>query len=415
MRHLHAFLLTASVWAVAAANGALPLWMWALSPTDAFFESMSGITTTGSTVMTGLDGTPPGILLWRSLLQWIGGIGFVVTAIALLPVLRIGGMQLFRTESSHTGDDEMASAARFASATISTYLVLTLCCVFAYLIGGMTEFEAITHAFATVSTGGFSTYDASFGHFTSAYLEWVATLFMLAGALPFAWYIRGVSTRSWGSEQVWTFLCCLVAVILLLTAWRVAGAGVPLHETLRHVAFSVVSVVTTTGFATVDYTTWGPLAVAVFFCLTVVGGCTGSTSGGVKFMRWVVTFKAIRAQLRAIRYPDAITTFRYDGQSVGRDVVNGVAAFFMIGALTIFFIAMILAFHGLDMMTAISGAATAVANVGPGVGDMIGPSGNFATLPDGAKWALSFGMYAGRLEMLTVFVLATPVFWRELA
>ena len=414
LHRLHTFVLTASVWLTAAAAGALPLWMWHLTATDAFFEAMSGITTTGSTVMTGLDSTPRGILLWRALLQWIGGIGFVVTGIALLPILRVGGMQLFRTESSEKGEKEMARAARFASATVSVYLGLTLCCALFYLAGGMTEFEALVHAMTTLSTGGYSTSDASFGHFSSGFLEWSGTFFMLAGGLPFAWYIRVYNTGQWQSEQVQALVGGLAVSTLALTLWLVIMNGMPFWDTLRHVAFNIVSVVTTTGFASTDYTLWGPLAVAVFFFLTIVGGCTGSTAGGAKVMRWLVTLRAARAKLISVRYPHSLTTVRYENRPLDRQVISGIMAFLTIYAVTISLLAMILGLYGLDLLTSVSGAATAVANVGPGVGTIIGPAGNFTTLPDGAKWFLSFGMYAGRLELMTVFVLFTPMFWREL-
>ncbi|MHA7888201.1 TrkH family potassium uptake protein [Roseicyclus sp.] len=414
-RGLHTFLLTGSIWITGATAGAVPLWLWQLSPTDAFFEAMSGITTTGSTVMSGLDTTAPGILLWRGILQWLGGIGFIVTGIAFLPILRVGGMQLFRTESSERGEKEMASAARFAGATVWIYMALTILCTAVYMAGGMTVFEAVAHALTTVSTGGYSTSDASFGHFDSAFLQWSGTLFMIAGALPFAWYIKGLNRRVFRSEQVQSIVVFFVVTITILTLWRGLTANTPLLETLRLVAFNVVSVVTTTGYATTDYTTWGPFAVAVFFVLTAVGGCTGSTSGGAKTMRWIILFRMIRIQLRMIHSPSGVFRARYEGRPVEPDVVSGVMTFFFFYVITVGFLAIALGLYGLDLETSISGALTAVANVGPGVGDTIGPAGNFASLPDGAKLLLCFGMYVGRLEMLTVYVLLTAAFWREVA
>lgn len=414
-RRLHTFLLTGSIWITGASAGALPLWLWQLSPSDAFFEAMSGITTTGSTVMSSLDTTAPGILLWRGVLQWLGGIGFIVTGIAFLPILRVGGMQLFRTESSERGEKEMASAARFAGATVWIYMALTVMCAAVYSAGGMTVFEAVAHAFTTVSTGGYSTSDSSFGHFDSAFLQWSGTLFMVAGALPFAWYIKGLNRRAFRSEQVGSLLSFLFVTIAVLTLWRVATAQTPVLETLRLVAFNVVSVVTTTGYASTDYTTWGPLAVAAFFTLTAVGGCTGSTSGGAKTMRWIILFRVIRVQMRTVHSPSAVVGARYEGLPVDMDVVSGVSTFFFFYAATVGILAAALGFYGLDLETSLSGALTAVANVGPGVGDTIGPAGNFASLPDGAKLLLCFGMYVGRLEMLTVYVLLTAAFWREVA
>ncbi len=415
LNRLHSFVLTGSTWITAALAGAVPLWQWGLSPTDAFFEAMSGITTTGSTVMTGLDETAHGILLWRALLQWIGGVGFIVAGIALLPIMRVGGMQLFQTESSEKGGKELASSALFATATIWVYVTLTGLCTLVYISGGMTRFEALAHALTTVSTGGYSTSDSSFGLFESAYLQWMATGFMLAGALPFAWYIRVLNRRVLRSEQVEALVTTLAVVIAVLTLWRVAIGGAPLLESLRLVAFNVVSVVTTTGYATTDYTTWGPFAAAAFLCLTAMGGCTGSTAGGAKMMRWTLFLRSTIVQLRQIHSAHGVFLIRYEGRPVGSDVLGGVMTFFFFYAMTILGVALGLGMFGLDLTTAISGAMTAVANVGPGIGDIIGPSGTFASLPDGPKWLLAFGMYAGRLEMFTVFVLMTPTYWRDIA
>lgn len=413
LRHLHAFVLTASTWFVAAVAGAIPLWMWQLAPVDALFEAMSGITTTGSTVMSGLDETPRGVILWRALLQAVGGVGFIVTGIALLPILRIGGMQLFRTESSDKGEKEMRNAASFALATLEIYVTLILVCAVVYLVGGMSVFDAITHAMTTLSTGGYSGYDASFGHFDSAFLHWACTFFMLAGAVPFAWYIRGVSRRRFRSEQVEAMLITLTVTILFLSAWLVLTSDYGVWDALRLVAFNVVSVVTTTGYATTDYTAWGPPAAVAFFALTAVGGCTGSTAGGAKGMRWIVFARATLMQLRVIWSPHVVQSIRYEGKPIAPDVLAGVISFFAIYMATFLGLAGILSLLGLDFSTATSGALTALANVGPGVGPTIGPAGNFATLSDTVKLLLLFGMYLGRLEILTVMVLLTPMFWRE--
>jgi trk system potassium uptake protein TrkH len=409
------FLLTGSAWLVAASAGALPLWLWGLPLTDAFFESMSGITTTGSTVMTGLDRTAPGVLMWRAILQWIGGVGFIVAGIALLPAMRVGGMQLYQTESSEKGEKALASAARFAAATIWIYLALTALCAILYLAGGMTGLEAAVHALTTVSSGGYSTSDASFGHFDSAYLQWTGSVFMLSAGLPFAWYIRILNRGTWQSEQVRGLFLILATVICLLTLWRVWTAHAPVLESLRLVTFNVISVVTTTGFATTDYTAWGPFAATMFLCLTIMGGCTGSTSGGVKMMRWVIFARAVRAQVRRIHYPHGIFPIKYDQKVVEDDVMSGVMTFFTFFAATVFGLAFVLALMGLDFATAVSGAITSVANVGPGIGAVIGPAGNFSTLSEPAKWLLSLGMYVGRLEMLTVYILLIPAYWREIA
>ncbi|WP_425050736.1 TrkH family potassium uptake protein [Psychromarinibacter sp. S121] len=414
LRRVHAFIITSSVWIMAAVAGALPLYFWDLTGIDAFFESMSGITTTGSTVMSGLDSTPRGIILWRAMLQAVGGIGFIVTAIAILPILRVGGMELFRTESSEKGERELRNATLFATATLTTYLVLMGLCALVYILGGMDLFDAVTHAMTTLSTGGYSGYDASFGHFDSGFLQWAATLFMLLGALPFAWYIRVVHRGTFRSEQVQLMIVSLLLVILPLALWVSTADHIAPWVALRLVAFNVVSVVTTTGYATTDYTTWGPVAVAVFFLLTAVGGCTGSTAGGAKAMRWILVARSVLVLIRRIHFPHIVGTVRYEGRPVEDRVIGSVVAFFMFFAVTFGVLSLVLAYLGLDLATATSGALTALANVGPGVGPLIGPAGNFASLSDPVKAVLAVGMFLGRLEMITVFVLLTPLFWREM-
>ncbi|HHI71917.1 MAG TPA: TrkH family potassium uptake protein [Rhodobacteraceae bacterium] len=413
LRTLDTFLLTATVWLTAAGFGMLPLYMWNLSFTDAFFESMSAVTTTGSTIMSGLDTTPRDILLWRGILQWLGGVGFIVTGMALLPMLKVGGMQLFRTESSDQGEKELKSSTMFAAATFWAYLSLTVACMTVYSIGGMSFFDALVHSLTTLSSGGFSNYDASFGHFDSSFLQWSATFFMGCAGIPFAWYIRAVRKQDFRSEQVRVYLAVVAGVTLLMTFWLSAFRGFDVLDALRLVAFNVVSAVTTTGYATTDYTTWGGLAAVVFFLLTASGGCTGSTAGGAKMMRWIILVRSLKVQISRIRYPHGIFTLKYEGKTVSQNVLDGVMSFFVFYIFTVVIIAAVLSLIGLDFSTAISGALTSVANVGPGVGNIIGPAGNFADLPDSAKWVLFFGMYVGRLEMLTVFVLFTAGFWRE--
>ncbi len=413
LNRLHTFVLTTSIWLVAALAGALPLYLWSLPPVDALFEAMSGITTTGSTVMTGLDSTPRGILLWRALLQAVGGVGFIVTGIALLPILKVGGMQLFRTESSDKGEKELGNATQFAFATLVVYIGLMGLCGLIYAEGGMSIFDATTHAMTTLSTGGYSNYDASFGHFDSAFLQWTGTVFMLLGALPFAWYIRAINRNIFRSEQVLGLLKGLAVAILGLSLWLTLNSETEFLDALRLVAFNVVSVVTTTGFASADYTEWGPFAVTSFFLLTAVGGCTGSTAGGAKTMRWIILYRSLRSQIRSVHSPSGIFSTKYEGQTVGDDVASGVIAFFTLYFATFAVLAMALGLVGLDFLSAVSGALTALANVGPGVGDTIGPAGNFATIGDDAKLIFVAGMYLGRLEMMTVFILFTRTFWRE--
>ncbi|NVO27510.1 TrkH family potassium uptake protein [Donghicola sp. C2-DW-16] len=415
MERLDAFVMTSTVWMTGAIAGGVPLWMWGLTPIDALFEAMSGITTTGSTVMSGLDHTPRGIICWRALLQGVGGVGFVVTAIAVLPILKVGGMQLFRTESSDKGEKELRNAAVFASATLQVYIGLIAVCAFVYMAGGMNFFDGVTHAMTTLSTGGYSGYDASFAHFESPFLQWAGTIFMLLGALPFAWYIRILNRGMFYSEQVSAMLWSLAVVILVLSFWLVATSEMPFTTALRLVAFNVVSVVTTTGYADTDYTQWGQFFVMAFFFLTAVGGCTGSTAGGAKAMRWLLAWRAVVAKFQNVQSQNRVTSIKYEGRAVDEDVLNGVVVFFVFYFATFVVMTIILALLGLDLETATSSALTALANVGPGVGSIVGPSGNFATLSDPVKFVLTIGMYLGRLEMLTVLILFTPMFWQEYA
>lgn len=412
------FLLTAMAWVTLSAFASLPLIFshTDLSLTDAVFESVSGITTTGSTVLSGLDQMPRTILLWRALLQWLGGIGIIAMAVAIFPFLRVGGMRLFQTESSDWSEKAVPRAAELVRALITTYLTISGLCLAAYLAGGMDLFNAVTHMFTTVSTGGYSPHDASFGYFESPLLKWSCIGFMLLGALPFVLYIRafrGERQALTKDQQVRGFFLFLALVIGALTLWRhlTAESG-GLFDHLTQVAFNVISVVTTTGYATADYTAWGGLAVAAFFFLTFVGGCSGSTSGGIKIFRYQVGFIFLQEQVMKLIHPNMTCPGRYNRRPLSQEVVISVVAFCMAFAMVFALLTIALALLGLDMITAISGAATALTNVGPGLGDTIGPAGNFQTLPDTAKWLLCFGMILGRLELMGILLLFTPGYWR---
>jgi trk system potassium uptake protein TrkH len=396
-----AFVLTVLSWLAMAAFSAVPFFFSRLniSYTDAFFEAISGLTTTGSTVLTGLDTAPPGILLWRSLLQWLGGVGIVMMAIALLPFLRVGGMQLFRMESSDTQEKVVARVNQLGLGVIGIYTGLTVLCTIAYALGGMTMFEAVNHAMTTLSTGGYSTSDGSMGHFDNRFILWASTIFMAAGSLPFTLFIqmaRGNWFAMWKSTQVRAFIAFLTVVSVVLAYW-----------------LWLVSDYSPTGYASVDYSLWGPLAVASFFALTFVGGCTGSTAGGIKIFRFQIAWRLYRSHIHRLISPNAVEVKRYGERKLDDDVVAAVLLFFFVFIGTVGTITLFLATLGLDWVTAVSGAATAVANVGPGLGDIIGPAGNFKTLPDAAKWALALGMLLGRLEFFTVLVLVMPRFWRD--
>lgn len=411
-----AFLLTVACWLAFAAFSALPFLGLGLDYTDAFFEAISGITTTGSTVISGLDRLPPGILLWRSLLQWFGGLGIIVMAIVILPFLRVGGMQLFQTESSERSEKVVPSAFDLSAWIAVIYLVLTAACALLYGIGEMSAFDAINHAMATLATGGYSTHDASFAHFKNPLTHWTGTLFMLAGALPFVVYIRfvkGEHRAFWRDPQVRSLVRFLVVTSVAMATWLWWTRDIGFFEALRVTAFNITSVVTTTGFANDDYTLWGPLAIGAFLVFTFVGGCTGSTSGAIKIYRHQVLWIVVRSQLLRLVTPRRVVLLRYGGRGLPADVPASVLAFVAVYLATVALFTVALAGMGLDLETAFSASATAIGNVGPGLGPIVGPAGNFAPLPDAAKWILSAAMLLGRLEIFSLLVLLDPQFWRN--
>ncbi len=411
------FLITTSVWLALPVFGALPFSFGATDAryVDAFFEAMSGLTTTGSTVLSGLDDFPEGLLMWRGMLQWFGGIGIIVVAMAFLPELRVGGMQIFKSEAFDTMGKILPRAAEIASQIFVIYIGLTGLCAVIYMILGMNGFDAIVHSFTTMSTGGFANYDASFGAFPPA-AEYAACLFMVLAALPFVRYIQMLAGGFDGlfrDTQVRAFVGLLAIVALFMVAVQVMQSDRALEPALRKALFNVISVGTGTGYSSEDYSLWGPLAITVFFYLGLIGGCAGSTACSVKIFRYQILLSAIRAQIRSIHAPRGVFVTRFEGRSVGEDVLNSVIAFFLFFIVTLGILSVALSLTGLDFTTSVSGAATALANVGPGLGDEIGPAGNFAGLNDRAKWILSFAMLVGRLELLVVYALFTVNFWRD--
>jgi trk system potassium uptake protein TrkH len=412
------FLMTALAWIMVCAFASLPFMMARinLSPADAYFEAMSALTTTGSTVISGLDRLPPGLLLWRSLLQWLGGIGIIGMGIAILPFLRVGGMQLFQSESSDRSDKVAPRASDLVAAVAWVYLTLTVACTGALAYAGMSLFDAVNHAMTTVSTGGFSTRDASISGWENPMVEWVLVIFMMLGGMPFVRFIslvRRTARPFWADTQVLWYVGFLVAVSVCLASWLSWTREVPWLDAIRLTAFNVVSVVTTTGFASTDYALWGPMAEIAFFMLTFVGGCTGSTAGGLKIFRFEILFIVLHMLQRRLYSPNLVIPLSYNGRPFSTDIMVSVMSFGFVYMATVFILALLLGFMGSDMVTAISGSATAVSNVGPGLGPVIGPSGNFASLPDGSKWLLAFGMLLGRLEFFTVLVILSPSFWKR--
>ncbi|MBL4831812.1 MAG: TrkH family potassium uptake protein [Aliivibrio sp.] len=411
------FLITTLVWTIASAFAALPfVFINHISFTDAYFETMSGITTTGSTVLSGLDTMAPSILLWRSTLQWLGGVGFIVMAVAILPMLNVGGMRLFQTESSDWSEKSVPRTKNVAKYIVSVYLTLTFFCFIGYIITGMSPFEAINHAFTTLSTGGYSTSDSSMNHFSNG-SHWVGSLFMFAGGLPFLLFVQALKKRDsrplWQDAQVRGFFLLVLVCSLSVAIWLTLQRDYQFIDALRVSIFNIISIVTTTGFGLEDFTAWGSFPTIICAFIMLAGACSGSTAGGIKIFRFQIAFSLLKTQMMKLIHPSGIFVQRYNGRPVTEDIVRSVVAFGLTFFITIIVISAALGTMGLDSVTSISAAITAVANVGPGMGSIIGPTGNFATLPDAAKWILSIGMLMGRLEILTVLVLFVPAFWKS--
>lgn len=412
-----AVILTVAAWIVLPLFAAIPLLFEpvSLSFVDALFEMISAITTTGSTVLSGLDEMPASLLLWRSTLQWFGGFGIIGLAIVILPFLKIGGMQLFRLESSDTADKYLPRIRSVAQAVGQIYLGLTILCFIAYLLLGMTPFDALNHAFTTVCTGGFSTHDASFGYFESPALRWVAILFMIAGALPILAYLRLAGrgrVRERVEPQIIVFFFVLVAAVIVVFTWLAFNGPYSVPDAFTEAAFNVVSIVTTTGYVSADYSAWGAFAVVAFFLFMFVGGCTGSTTGGIKILRYQLLWATMFQHVRKTIYPHIMEPIRYAGRTVNDPQIASVGVFVFLYFATFATVAIIFAVTGLDTTTAFSAAGAAVGNIGPGLGPEIGPISTYAGLSDPQKLVFSFTMILGRLEILSVLVLLVPSFYR---
>ncbi|WAO17328.1 TrkH family potassium uptake protein [Pseudomonas aeruginosa] len=411
------YMLTVSSWVLVCIFAALPFVLQQhISYTDAFFESMSGITATGSTVLSGLDDMSPGILIWRSLLHWLGGIGFIAMAVAILPMLRIGGMRLFQTESSDRSEKVLPRSHMVAKYIVATYVGITLLGSLAFWGASMSPFDAVNHAMSAISTGGFSTSDQSLAKWKQPAVHWTAVVVMILGSLPFALYVatlRGHRKALIKDQQVRGLLGLLLVTWLLMGTWYAVTSKLPWMDAFRIVAVNVTSVVTTTGFALGDYSMWGHFSIMLFFYLGFIGGCSGSTAGGIKIFRFQVAYTLLKANLYQLIHPRAVLKQNYNGHRLDEEIVRSILTFSFFFAIVVCLLALGLSLIGLDWMTALTGAASTVAGVGPGMGPIIGPSGNFASLPDAAKWLLAAGMLLGRLEIITVLVLLTPAFWRH--
>ena len=414
-----AFLFSALAWVLIALFGSFPFMLSSIKLTlsDAFFESMSGITTTGSTVIPDLDSTPKSILFWRAIMQWLGGIGIILMAITVMPLLKVGGMQLFKIESSDNAEKILPRTIEVASIIILIYLVLTLLCSIFYWFFGMNIFDSISHAMTTIATGGFSTYNNSIGHFKSSSIEFTATLFIILGSLPFISYlkfIRGNRSIFFKDLQIKGLIYLLIASITIMFLYLLFTS----HESsfvdkIRISSFNVVSILSGTGYVTDDFSLWGNFPLIFFLFLMFIGGCAGSTTCGIKIFRLQMLFIFLKNQIMKLIYPNSIFILKYNNQNISDSFINSVIIFIFSYLFLFMILAMLLSLTGLDFVSALSGAATSISNVGPGLGDMIGPNGNFKEVSDISKWLLAFGMLLGRLELFAVLVLFLPSFWRS--
>ena len=417
--NLHqAFLLTSLSWITIAIFGALPLFFSKLnlSFTDAFFESMSGITTTGSTIIINLENAPKSILLWRALLQWLGGIGIIVMAITLMPIMNVGGMLLFKVLNTDSTNEILPSSKEISIKLIIIYVILTLICGFSYKIFGMNIFDSLTHSMTTIATGGFSNYNESIGYFDNFKIESVAIFFIILGSIPFIAYIKFMSGNKkifLSDSQIKTFIKLIILSIVILFCYLLIKDNNFSLSNIRSVSFNVISILTGTGYVTQGFDKWGSFPLFYFLILMFIGGCAGSTTCGVKIFRIQILYKFIINQLKKVIYPRGIFIIKYENNTVNDKFLASIISFIYLYIIIFFVLTALLSLTGLDFVTSISGAATSISNVGPGLGSAIGPNGNFYQLPDVSKWILSTGMILGRLELFAILVLFLPSFWRS--
>ena len=411
-----AFLLTALSWLSIAIFGSLPFVFSDLdfSFTNAFFESMSGITTTGSTIISNLNEMPKSILLWRAILQWLGGIGIIIMAITLMPIMNVGGMQLFKVSNNDSSEKILPKSKEIALRLIYIYSSLTLLCGVAYKFFGMSFFDSLTHSMTTIATGGFSNYNESIGFFNSVSIEISAMIFIILGSLPFIAYIKFISGNKkiiYNDSQIKSFFKIIIFSIITLSAYLLISKSD--EFSLRSVFFNIISILTGTGYVNAEFDTWGSFTLILFLGLMFIGGCAGSTTCGVKIFRIQILYLFIVNQLKKIIYPKGIFVLKYDQNPVDNKFISSIISFIYMYFVIFFILTALLSLTGLDFVTSISGAATSISNVGPGLGSIIGPNGNFSTLPDISKWILALGMILGRLELFAILVLFLPSFWRN--
>jgi len=413
------FLFSTLAWVTVAIFGSLPFILsnQTFSFSDAFFESMSGITTTGATIISDLDNSPKSILLWRAIMQWLGGIGIVVMAITILPLLKVGGMQLFKMEGPDSTEKILPRTIEVAAIIISTYVILTLFCGFFYWVFGMTVFDSNCHAMTTIATGGFSTHNDSIGFFKNSNIEIVASLFIILGSIPFISYLKfsqGNKKIFFQDVQIKGLIYLLVFSIMIMFLYLLfINYESNLFEKIRISSFNVISILSGTGYVTDDFGLWGKFSLIFFLFLMFIGGCAGSTACGIKIFRLQMLLIFLKNQVKKLIYPNSIIITKYNNQKISDNFIRSVIIFIFSFLFIFLIIAMLLSISGLDFVTSISGAASSISNVGPGLGEIIGPDGNYKNLPDLSKWILAAGMLLGRLELFAVLVLFFPSFWRN--
>ena len=413
------FLFSTLAWLMVAIFGSLPFLLSAndFTISEAFFESMSGITTTGATIISDLDNSPKSILLWRAIMQWLGGIGIVVMAITILPLLKVGGMQLFKMEGPDTTEKILPRTIEVAAIIISTYIALTFFCGLFYWLFGMTIFDSVCHAMTTIATGGFSTHNDSIGFFKNSNIEIIASIFIILGSIPFISYLK----FSQGNRKIF-FNDVQIKGLIYLLAISIAVMFVyllfinfesSLMDKIRISSFNVISILSGTGYVTDDFGLWGKFSLVFFLFLMFIGGCAGSTACGIKIFRLQMLLIFFKDQIKKLIYPNSVIITKYNNQKISDDFMKSVIIFIFTFLFIFLLIAMLLSISGLDFITSISGAASSISNVGPGLGEIIGPNGNYKALPDLSKWILAAGMLLGRLELFAVLVLFFPSFWRN--
>tara|TARA_B100000401_G_scaffold60448_1_gene35440 strand:- start:3 stop:1451 length:1449 start_codon:yes stop_codon:yes gene_type:complete len=413
-----AFVLTALSWLSIAIFGSLPFIFSDinLSVTDAFFESMSGITTTGSTIINNLDDSPKGILFWRAMLQWLGGIGIIVMAITLMPIMNVGGMQLFKISSNDKNEKILPKTKEISIRLIYIYLSLTFTCSVIYKLCGMSFFDSFTHAMTTIATGGFSNYNESIGYFNNFYIELTSIIFILSGSIPFLAYLKfinGDRNILFSDTQIKSFFKIILFSIAILFFYLAIVNRSFTDISLMSVSFNVISILTGTGYVTENFSNWGNFPLLFFLILMFIGGCAGSTTCGIKIFRVQILYQFFSNQIKKIVFPHGIFNTKYEKQNIDEKFMSSVITFIYLYILIFFISTALLSLTGLDFVTSISAAATSISNVGPGLGDLIGPNGNFSSLSDNSKWILSLTMILGRLELFAILVLFLPSFWRK--